>query len=77
MTLSPECEVAGGGPNLTANLLLSRSKNAWSHASNAPYILMGAKRKYEEIFTFYVNKTKLKTTPSLNLVNQGKVRNKE
>jgi len=39
-----------------------------------PHILMGANRKYEGIFTFYVHKIKLKDTPSLSLVNRGKVR---
>lgn len=62
----------GVGSKSDHSPLIAKAKNAWSHASTAPYILMGAKRKYEGIFIFYVHKIKLKETPSLNLLNQGK-----
>lgn len=45
---------------------IAKVKKAWSHESTAPYILMGAMRKYEGNFTFHVQQIKLKETTTLN-----------
>ena len=64
-----------GGSKSDYSPLIAKVKNAWIHESTAPYILMGAKFRYDGIVTFYMHKIKLKETPSLNLVNRGKERN--
>jgi hypothetical protein len=76
-TLPPECEVARGGSKSDHSPLIAKVKECVEPCVHCPYISMGAKRKYEGIFSFYVHKIKLKETSALNLVNQGKVRNKK